>query len=719
MFHHPAASPAMRTLSPLLAMALVITALLSRSFAAKGDEAISLTAQGKSLASEYETKRVSLKNKTLKRLPSIDPNKQAAFIGARQAEVQAAAKLNQAQQAMGEIQTAEALVAHAKGKWIGGANRGIKAAQEMLKNASTPTERATAKKELETWQQNLKDGEHALKERQAKLEQAQSRQAELEKAVAEAQDALEKAKTTTLGAFNALKLSSFLSSDAMDADLAKFATLNDATPDALASFAQQGKPQQKLIDTMLSSEKLLVEMAAADGAKGNRYGEAMQIYQKIWHASDNVAEGSLRRLALAISLEHAVPVKQRNAVAKTTAPATVDPVHRYLHYEKALLAGELDPAFDTLSVWDYRMVVNGEEPDDILSWGRTMLRNYRPDHITTSDYRWRYVAAVRSDIQYGSQDNKHDQDDLQFFQNILKNGGVCGRRAFFGRFILRAFGIPTTARPSRGHAALAHWTPDGWVVCLGGAWGAGWTKTRYDRDLDFLANTQARAAGPSYMQVKRAQWIGDLMDEPKVFGLHSRKQPEFWYAVSLYTQLEIIKASKAKTLAAVGEDIGEANETNEHIALPRTQIREEDRIVSVSDRGVITIPAVATSKPNKSTGKILFMDSFLGGKQLHYSRTGGPQAFEYSLEVPQAGRYALSARVVTPSWKQSLEVTVNDANESRQLPLPFTLGQWETSEPVLIHLAKGKNTLRFSRQHPKLKGVSIKAFTLTPADPAD
>ena len=78
------------------------------------------------------------------------------------------------------------------------------------------------------------------------------------------------------------------------------------------------------------------------------------------------------------------------------------------------------------------------------------------------------MAAVRTDIKYGSQDNKYDKDELQFFQNILMNGGVCGRRAFFGRFILRAFGIPTTARPQPGHAALAHWTPDGWVICLGG-----------------------------------------------------------------------------------------------------------------------------------------------------------------------------------------------------------------------------------------------------------
>jgi hypothetical protein len=295
------------------------------------------------------------------------------------------------------------------------------------------------------------------------------------------------------------------------------------------------------------------------------------------------------------------------------------------------------------------------------------------------------------------------------------NGGICGRRAFIGRFILRAFGIPTTARPQRGHAALAHWTPEGWVVCLGAGWGAGWTKTRYDRDLDFLATTQARMAGDRFLQVKRAQWIGDVMGEPRVFGFQSRNKPGFWYGVSLYTQRGLIADSKAKTLAAVGEDIGEANVTKEKIELTKVTMTEKDRKVTVDGKGVITIPAAATSKPTKSTGKIIFMDSVLGGKQLHYSRNGGGQSFEYTVEAPAGGNYQLTARVATPSWKQSLLVTANDAKRPVAIALPHTVGMWDTTAPVVIELAKGKNVLRFSHKTDGYeKGVSIKGFTLTP-----
>jgi hypothetical protein len=343
-----------------------------------------------------------------------------------------------------------------------------------------------------------------------------------------------------------------------------------------------------------------------------------------------------------------------------------------------------------------------------------MLRNYRPDHISTPDYRWRYVAAVRTDVKYGSQDNQYDKPELQFFQNILMNGGICGRRAFFGRFMLRSFGIPTAARPSPGHGALAHWTPKGWVVCLGGGWGAGTTKTRYKKDLDFLASTQARNNELAFLQVKRAQSIGDVLGEKRTFGLHA-DAPAFWNGVALYVQQAIIEEAKAVTLAAVGTDIGEANESKVKEAIRAATITDEDRTIIVGNDGVITIPAAACSKPTNSTRKIKFMPSNLGGMQLHYSRNGKPEQFEYTFDAPAAGKYTLTARVVTPSRRQHLFVSANGSKELVDIALPHTVGMWDTTKPVEITLVKGKNVLTFSRAHQGLKGLTIKNFTLTPA----
>jgi len=219
------------------------------------------------------------------------------------------------------------------------------------------------------------------------------------------------------------------------------------------------------------------------------------------------------------------------------------------------------------------------------------------------------------------------------------------------------------------------------------------------------------------MQVKRAQWIGDALGEKPTFGLNEKGTPAFWYGASLYVQRAIVEEAKAVALAAVGTDIGEANETKEKVEIAQAKMTDEDRRVVVGPDGTITIPAVACSKPTKSTGKIILMKSFGDGFQLHYSRTGGAnQEFEYTFDSPKAGKYKLTALVATPSWRQHLFVAVNGSKDKVDIALPHTVGMWETTEPVEIALVKGKNVLTFSREHESLKGVTIKELKLTPAE---
>lgn len=674
---------------------------------------VELGDSGKRLEQRYAAELQSLRAKITDSLPRLDARAKTAYLDACKAEKTAEAAIADAEARLDKINGAKGLVAHAKGKWIGGADNGIAEAKAKLAKAANDAERKAAKEELAKWEKNREEGVAALKERTAAMEQAERDRPAAEKQLAGAKDALAKAKAGSTAAIKRLGLADILSSDKLDRLLAKHSVLTEATPAGLAAFAGQSPENEKLVADLLADERLMLQMLIADGAEGGRYGEAMKIYTDIRKASGKSGEGVLQRLALAVALDHAVPNPQRNPDAQTDGPAFVNPVNRYLHFEKAFLAGELDPHFKELTTWDFRMVVDGEEPDEILTWGREMLRNYRPDHVTTADMGWRYVALVRTDIPYGSQDNIYDEKELHFFQNILKNGGICGRRAFIGRFVLRAFGVPTTARPQPAHAALAHWTPDGWVVCLGGGWGVGWTKTPYDRDLDFLATTQARALGDHFLAVKRAQWIGDATGEPRSYGLITKKEPAFWNGVSLYTQRAMIDASKAKTLAAVGEDIAEATESKVKEKIVEVTMTDEDRRAVVDAKGVITLPAAATSNPTKSSGRVLFQNSFLGGKQLHYSRGNGTQPFEYKFDAPAAGKYRLSARVVTPSWKQGLKLVVNGSGQPLDIALPYTVGMWENSEPVEIELAKGSNTLTFTREG-NVKGVSIRDFTLTP-----
>ena len=443
-----------------------------------------------------------------------------------------------------------------------------------------------------------------------------------------------------------------LTSTTLDPLLVRYMLLYQATPKKLAHAIAKEPHQQALIQRALDinntyndhviNTTLLQDMLLADGPKDGHYGRALEIYCDIHETSENLCSdtvGVLKRLALAVALEHATPLQQNNP-KKPEQPLddVIDPIRRYLNYEMAFLQGELDAKFELLNIWDLRFVVDGNEPDEVAAWGRDMLKNYRPDHVLTQNCQWRYVEMVRSNIRYGSRDVKYDRDELQQYQNILLNGGVCGRRAFFGRFVLRAFGIPTTARPSRGHGALCHWMPldkndknevcGGWCVCLGGGWGAGWTKTQYKPDVDFLATSKARIDTEAYWKVKRAQWIGSVFQEKAYYG---EKQIEdeknnskvgFWYGTSLKVQKEIINGLSSSSC------VPQRIQKSTH----KTTLAERKRASKVpadakqicygnaDEPGSIFIPAAAFCNPKKSTKDVNVMTSFhpiTGGLQVY------------------------------------------------------------------------------------------------------
>jgi len=133
--------------------------------------------------------------------------------------------------------------------------------------------------------------------------------------------ALAAARAKTLATAMLIRLKTFLASDTLDAQLAKYGVLAAATPRGLAEFAQQGKEHQALIEKLLADDNLMLQMAIAGGARGGKVGQAMKIYTDIQKASAKAQTGNLQRLALAISLEHAVPIAQSNPADQPDAPA--------------------------------------------------------------------------------------------------------------------------------------------------------------------------------------------------------------------------------------------------------------------------------------------------------------------------------------------------------------------------------------------------------------
>jgi hypothetical protein len=660
---------------------------------------------GKNLKSEYAAELKSLVADLSRSLPKIGSNGFAELETAAKATAEAEAKAEAAQKEFSEIGNGKGLIDHAKGKWIGGANKNIADAQAAIKNAKSPAEKSAAEKSLADAQKNLADGEAALKERTEAYEKAKANEPTLKKNHDQAQAALTEAKARESEAGKKLigSMSSFLSSNALDGKLTKAFILTAATPDGLGGFAEKSADNAAAVEQLLANEALMMEIMVAGGVRHGKFGEAMKIFSTIQKISPQAKEGVLRRLAIATSLEHGNPVKANLSPNVVDQSPNIHPIKRYLQYEKAYLAGELDPAFKTLNTWEMRFVANSEDPDEMLVWGREMLRAYRPDHIYNADYGWRYVASVKTEVPYGSQNLKFDDPSNHQHQNIIRNGGVCGRRAFYGRFILRSFGIPTWGVTQKAHAALSHWTPKGWVVNLG----AGFQHSWWDKDdvklsgNQFLLETQARSQSDEYIKIVRAEMVSRILGE-KAYNDRGNEPGGDWSNVAL--NLSRILAAKTATLGPLGQELGEANEKEQEL---KSETASKDDLEIQEKDGVIIIPVVA----HKSTsGKSASMRSFSGGMQIH--AFGGFNA-EYKVNASRSGDYLLTAKVATAQTGQGFIYTVNDAKPVEQ-PAPYTIGVWKNSDAIPVTLKSGANTLQFQLTEGS-RGVTIKEFILTPA----
>ena len=515
-----------------------------------------------------------------------------------------------------------------------------------------------------------------------------------------------------------------LGANALDGKLMKGAILRHGTPAGLAEFAQQSDDHKALLDKLFADETLMKQVLISGGANGGEYGEAMQVYHAILEASERARKpGILQRLALGTALQQ--PWLEENNKGSVNGIVFTDnknpdgQVSRYLHYEKAYLAGELDPQFKDFNAWECRFITNDPYTNEELAWGRSMLRQFRPDHITNPDQKWRYTRVVKSDLPYCS--TRHDPSLGMPQQQALALGGVCGRRAFFGRFIARAFGIPSRRSTQTGHAAMNRWTPDGWVVNFGGWWSFNWCGPQ--GGLDFYLDSRAREFEEDYAKVLRAQWIGDALGQENVSLRQYGQGGEFWDGLAFYMKRAIVEdanleqaeadAELAALSAEEGRLLGESDEVLGDGVVKEIEIAEEDKEVAIAEDGTITIPAVACTGPKNNTDKVAFLNSWNGGMQLHYQRLGKqPELIKYTVELPSAGKYELTLNVCTVSKEDPVIARLNRRTIVNTI-LPYTKGTWQRTKPETVELREGRNTIQFTYRAPN-RGVSIKDFQLKP-----
>jgi hypothetical protein len=305
----------------------------------------------------------------------------------------------------------------------------------------------------------------------------------------------------------------------------------------------------------------------------------------------------------------------------------------------------------------------------------------------------------------------------------------CGPRAWYGRFICKAFGIPTWGVRQPGHAAMTRWTSSGWDVCLGGGMWKSWWNDQ--GGLDFVLETQARAACPDELtflqKVYRLQWFAqyhcnETTDVVRRNGQYDPKNP--WYTLSMIQRQNIVKNSKS-TKKLMFPPILDGKNQLERMSIHKTIDARKD-IWYDDNNGVIVIPA-ASCLVNKKT---MTLPSFSGGQQLFvpddaevvYQMDWNALAQWHPAYVVHQQTatlvYSMTCRVATAHRsEQSITLTVNDTC-SYTIEMPYTMGLWGVTAPIQIALDKTDGptvTLKFRRPLQKF-GFAFQDFQLSPVE---
>ena len=138
----------------------------------------------------------------------------------------------------------------------------------------------------------------------------------------------------------------------------------------------------------------------------------------------------------------------------------------------------------------------------------------------------------------------------------------------------------------------------------------------------------------------------------------------------------------------------------------------------ITGLSLVSVRASCAASAAESDGTILRSEGWTietrsDGAQLHCSLAGiRPELLKYYVNAPAAGKYELTARVVTVTLDGSILLRLN-RRTMVDIEVPYTLGKWDDTKPVTIDLKEGRNSLQFTIKPPN-KGLTIKHFKLTP-----
>jgi len=495
----------------------------------------------------------------------------------------------------------------------------------------------------------------------------------------------------------------------LEMSLLRTALLTRGTPKGFAKFANESDLHGQLIETLLNNKKIMKEMILHGGAREHKFGEAMKLYTQIMAGQEKDRFHKVnKKLAMAAALEFCV------VQTEFDTSNAIDAQKRFDHYAKAHRKGELDPAFSHFKTWEYRMAINSDAPNEQLKWGREMLMEYAPHITTIYDERWRYNYQVKTDVGYRA---PNWTSSPRTYQQVLSGGGREGPRAWYGRFICQAFGIPVWGVKQPGNVAMSRWTPKGWALnfSLKGDWGI---STWGDRlGTDFIEEVKARSSASEqeyYERVILLECLADACKEKnkKIEEAGFVNPNKVWRSLALMQRKIFADSATEESFQRTGPSviISKIERYIEEIDDNAPPLPIEER------KGRIIIPAASFTESSEKK-HVRGVQSFGGGTQVQLM--DGEGFVSYYVQIAdltlQDGKgYMLTAKVNTVHLNQQpLQVEV-DGDKTYEIQIPYTLGKWEETEPIKVEV-DGVSVIKFFRKKADdCFGLAIKSFSLTP-----
>jgi len=265
---------------------------------------------------------------------------------------------------------------------------------------------------------------------------------------------------------------------------------------------------------------------------------------------------------------------------------------------------------------------------------------------------------------------------------------------------------------------MSSWSPvEGWTTQLGAGWQYGWWESQSGDD--FFLEVRARELRAAFQQVLRGGWVAKARGEAPVATNWVPSDPKaygkggVWGAAMLYAKKIAVNAPIPPR--PIGPSVVPTKVAALIAAWPATWPKPN---VTTDGNGTIIVPAAALSYVNRSAA-VSTMKSFdLLGEQLVILEGNyfdpAASSFSYEVSVPEAGARYLTVNHSTWHIAIDLQLRVNDASDDELLAVPvfYTVGMWNESQPIAVQMAAGVNKLTFMRFTEASAPVAIKAVHL-------